>query len=80
MVKKMGLIVLLAALSGVASADPTCKVEHFLLFTWLDCTNTGGGGTTTVAPEMDPASTATGLTLALGGLVVLGARRARSAK
>ena len=37
---------------------------------------TGGGGTVTSAPEIDPESAAAALTLLAGGLAVLRARRA----
>jgi hypothetical protein len=78
MLKKIGFIVLLTALSGAASAGETCK--YFLGIFPYDCKSNGGGGGggPTVAPEIDLGSTAAGLTLALGGLVVLRARRARS--
>ncbi len=83
MLKKIGLIVLLTARSGAASAGQTCK--YFLGFFPYDCTSNGGGGGgggrgPTVAPEIDLGSTAAGLTLALGGLAVLRARRVRNPK
>jgi hypothetical protein len=76
--KKIGLTVLLAALSGVASAGESCKVEYFLWFPIEVCTPTGGdhgAKSTAVAPEIDSASAMSGLALALGGLAVLRARR-----
>ena len=77
MLKKIGLIALLTALSGAASAGETCK--YFLGIFPYDCKPTsGGGGGPKVAPEIDLGSTAAGLTLALGGLAVLRARRART--
>jgi hypothetical protein len=88
MLRKIGFIVLLTALSGAASAGGTCKYL-FGIFPY-DCTSSGGGGGgeggrgvrggPTAAPEIDLGSTAAGLTLALGGLVVLRGRRARSPK
>ena len=87
MLKKIGFIVLLAALSGTASAGETCK--YLLGIFPYDCTSSGGGGGgggrgarggPTAAPEIDLASTAAGVTLALGGLAVLRGRRARSPK
>jgi hypothetical protein len=84
MLKKIGFIVLLTALSGAASAGD-CK--HFLGVFPYDCTSSGGGGGgrgvrggPTAAPEIDLGSTAAGLTLALGGLAVLRARRVRNPK
>jgi hypothetical protein len=74
--KKIGFIAMLAALSGSASAGQTCK--YFLGILPYDCKPTTTGPT--IAPEFDLSSTAAGLTLALGGLVVLRARRARSPK
>jgi hypothetical protein len=74
--KKIGLAVLLAALSGVASAGESCRSIQILWITIPICTPTGGKGSDPVAaPEIDPASMLTGLTLALGGLAVLRGRR-----
>ena len=86
MLKKIGFIVLLTALSGAASAGETCK--YFLGVFPYDCTSSDHGDRgdrrdrdgPTAAPEIDLGSTAAGLTFALGGLVVLRARRARSPK
>jgi hypothetical protein len=76
-VKKIGLAVMLAALSGVASAKDSCKIEYFLWFPIEVCAHDhdGRGSSPTRAPEIDPASTLAGLTLALGGLAVLRGRR-----
>jgi hypothetical protein len=77
--RKIAFIVLLTAISSAASAGETCKYLFGILP--YDCKPTssgGGGGGPTVAPEIDLGSTAAGLTLALGGLAVLSARRARS--
>ena len=83
MSKKLGLAVLLATLSGVASASigaQSCKTEWFLWWSWQVCTPTdpGSGGGTAAAPEIDPASAMAGLTLVLGGLTVLRGRRSKS--
>jgi hypothetical protein len=84
MLKKIGFIVLLTALSGAASAGETCK--YLLGIFPYDCTSSGDGGGRgvrggpTAAPEIDLGSTAAGLTLALGGLVVLRTRRVRNPK
>jgi hypothetical protein len=83
MLKRIAFIALLTALSGAASAGQsgqsgqTCKYLLFIIP--YDCKPTTTGGPT-VAPEIDLGSTAAGLTLALGGLVVLRARRAQSEK
>jgi hypothetical protein len=80
MLKRIALIALLTALSGAASAGTPGQTCKYLLFVIpYDCKPTSTGGPT-VAPEIDLASTAAGLTFALGGLVVLRARRARSGK
>lgn len=62
--KKIGLAVLLAALSSTAFAKHSCKPGH-------DCDDPKP----VAAPEIDPASAMTGLTLALGALLVLRGRR-----
>jgi hypothetical protein len=79
--KKIGLALLLATLSGVASAhNESCKIEHFFWFTFDVCSPDGGKGNVAAAPEMDPASAMAGLTLVLGGLAVIGGRRYRNSK
>ncbi len=83
MVRKIGLAVLLAALSGVASAKDSCRIEYFLWFPIEVCNHDhdgghdhgGGGGSVNQAPELDSASALSGLTLALGGIAVLRGRR-----
>jgi hypothetical protein len=80
MLKKIGLIALLTGLSGAASAtNLTCKYFLGLPYDCKPTTPIVPVGPA-VAPEIDLGSTAAGLTLALGGLVVLRARRARSEK
>ena len=82
MTKKLGLAVLLLSLSGAASAGGTstsCQPIWFFgvnLNFWCSAPTppTQGSGPT-AAPEIDPASALSGLTLALGGLAVLRARR-----
>jgi len=83
MMKKIGLMVLLAAMSGVASAGGTgevCTTKYlfFGLISYRSCTH-GGGGTVS-APEIDPASAMAGLTLLMGGLAVLRGRRLNNTK
>jgi hypothetical protein len=75
MTKKVGLIVLLTALSGAASAAESCKVDHFLWFSFEVCSFHGGGSSTLAAPELDPGSALASLALAMGGLAVLRGRR-----
>lgn len=74
--KKLALAVVLAALSGVAAAGESCKVEYFLWFPIEVCTPTGPT-LPAAAPEIDPASAMAGLTLALGGLAVLRGRKSK---
>ena len=76
MLKKIGLITMLAALSGTASAGETC--QWFLGLIPYDCKPTTSGPV--AAPEFDFRSSVAGLTLVLGGLVVLRARRVRNSK
>jgi hypothetical protein len=81
--KKLGLAVLLLSLSGAASAGGTstsCQPIWFFgvnLNFWCSAPPPPGQGSggPAVAPEIDPASALSGLTLALGGLAVLRARR-----
>lgn len=84
MLKKIGFIVLLTALSGAASAGPACQSFWGIPY---DCHPTSGGGGgeggrggPTIAPEIDIGLAGAGLTLALGGLAVLRARRAQNTK
>lgn len=83
MIKKIGLMVLLATLSGAASARgpvETCTTKYlfFGLISYQSCPHTGGG--TVSAPEIDPASAMAGLTLLMGGLAVLRGRRFNNTK
>lgn len=81
MLKKIGLTVLLAALSGVASAGDSCKPIDIFGFEFNPCPpSTGHGSNPAPAPEIDPASAMAGLTLALGGLTVLRGRRTKNSK
>jgi hypothetical protein len=81
-VKKMGLAVLLLTLSGVASAGGTsCQPIWIFGFELNFCPSPPGNGSgPTAAPEIDPASVMSGLTLALGGLAVLRGRRFKNPK
>jgi hypothetical protein len=69
MLKKLGFAVLLAGLSAAASAGENFRHRTP---TWE------GGWRRVVAPEFDLGSAGAGLALALGGLVVLRARRMRN--
>jgi hypothetical protein len=74
--KKLGLAVLLATLSGVACAGETCSIDSIFWFPVRVCHSTGGSGSSpTATPEIDPASAVAGLTLVVGGLIVLRGRR-----
>jgi len=70
LVKAIGLAVLLASFASVSSAGPVtsiiCKIDPKF-----------GKICATKAPEVDPASAAAGLTLLMGGLVVLRGRRSK---
>jgi hypothetical protein len=80
MLKKIGITALLAALSGVASANGSCKPEQFWGLTVDACTPGHHHISSAVkAPEIDPASAAAALTLVLGGLAVIRSRRKNSA-
>jgi hypothetical protein len=80
MTKILCLAVVTAALSGTASAAP--RFEHRDFFDHNDRHEQRGGGTpqpapvsTQAAPEIDPASAMSALTMLASGLVVLRGRR-----
>jgi hypothetical protein len=81
MIKKLGLIALLAAVSGAANAGQVvCTIQYLwgIIPIGETCTSTGGnghGGSPAAAPEIDPGSAMAALTLVTGGLVVLRGRR-----
>ena len=86
MYKKMGWVILLAAISGLASAKGSCKSEWFLGFLPIDICTPGDrhhagdhdhDSSPKTAPEIDPASAIVAVSLALGGLAVLRDRRSR---
>jgi hypothetical protein len=87
MVKKIGLVLVLAALSSVASAGGSgssgfsCTTDYLNWFgikiPYEVCTS-NGGGSAAAAPEIDSASGVAGLTLVLGGLAVLRSRRSKA--
>ncbi len=78
--KKIGITVLLAALSGVASANDSCKIDQFLWFSFEVCTPVGHdhGSSPASAPEIDPGSAMAALTMLMGGLAVLRGRRSKN--
>jgi hypothetical protein len=84
MIRKMGLGILLAGMAFTASATPsssgvTCTKEHFLIWTWDSCTVTKTSPRVVAAPEIAPASAVAGLTLLIGGVLVLRGRRSKGA-
>jgi hypothetical protein len=70
MLKRIGWVVLLAAIAGTASASEVCK--YFLWFAY-DCHQVHTGPA--ITPELDPASAMGALGLALGALAVIRGRR-----
>ncbi len=66
------ILALILSLSGVSTVVYLAPPSF-----WGGPGHGGGGGGTVAAPEMDPASAATALTLLLGGVMVLRARKAR---
>jgi hypothetical protein len=80
-VRNLGFALVLATLSGAASAGEVCTTEKFLWFSVPVCTPTPDHHHGAVsAPEMDPASAMSALALALGGLAVLRARRFKNSE
>jgi hypothetical protein len=82
MVRKIALGILLASVAGAASAVPApggyvCTKESFWFWTWENCEKSKK---TVAAPEIDPASAMGGLTLMVGGLLVLRGRRSKVSK
>jgi hypothetical protein len=79
-VKKIGLVVALLAIAGVASADAgSSNCFHFLGFD-LFCKPAPQHPGPVSAPEIDPASAMAGLTMLAGGLAVLRGRRKKISK
>jgi hypothetical protein len=66
------ILALILSLSGVSTVVYLAPPSF-----WGGPGDGGHGGRSVVAPEMDPASAATALTLLLGGVMVLRARKAR---
>jgi hypothetical protein len=66
------ILALILSLSGVSTVVYLAPPSF-----WGGPGHGGRGGGSVAAPEMDPASAATALTLLLGGVTVLRARKAR---
>ncbi len=69
MTKIFGLALMLAALSGTASAAPDFIDFH---------DHHGNGGPPLSAPEIDPASAMSALTMLASGLVIVRGRRSKN--
>jgi hypothetical protein len=81
--KKIGLLILLATVGGVASASPPnyiCKTEYFWGVIPYEVCKVAKPSPALRAPEIDPASAAAGVTLLIGGLAVLRSRRSKIAR
>lgn len=86
MIKKIALSILLAGSTGVAFAAPAPALtshEGFFSFLGFEHKPSGDQGprgtqdAPAAAPEMDPASAISGLTLLVGGVAVMVASRRR---
>ena len=79
MVKKIALAIVLSSIAMVASAKEkeTCGLVWYGWLPVYECTTTKPVKVAN-APEIDPASAMGGLTLLLGGLVVLRGRRSKT--
>jgi hypothetical protein len=81
MVKKIALAIVLCSIATAASAKgkETCEWVWHGWLPVLECTK-DKPVTVAKAPEIDPASAMGGLTLLLGGLVVLRGRRSKTSE
>jgi hypothetical protein len=73
--RKISLAVVLMSVAGFASAGTGSNCKQVLWFTVC-----GPSGPAAQAPEIDPASAMTGLTMLAGGLTVLRGRRRKASK
>jgi hypothetical protein len=84
MVRKLALAIVLTSAAGVASAaafGETCTTHYFLgIFPYEVCTTTTPTRNPVAAPEIDASSAAAGLTLMIGGLIVVRGRRSKITK
>jgi LPXTG-motif cell wall-anchored protein len=78
-VRKIGLAVVLMAMTGVASAGGPGSSNCFHIL-WLDFCPWTPSPAPVQAPELDPASAMAGLTMLAGGLAVLRGRRKKNDK
>ena len=83
MVRKLALAIVLTSAAGMASAaafGETCTTHYLLgLFPYEVCTATPPRNPI-AAPEIDASSAAAGLTLMIGGLIVVRGRRSKITK
>lgn len=83
MLRKLALAIVLTSVAGIASARApgvTCTTHYFLgIFPYEVCKNTPPSNHVVAAPEIDAASAAAGLTLMIGGLIVVRGRRSKIA-
>jgi LPXTG-motif cell wall-anchored protein len=78
-VRKIGLAVVLMAITGVASAGGPGSSNCFQIL-WFDYCWSNPNPAPVKAPELDPASAMAGLTMLAGGLAVLRGRRRKSVR
>jgi hypothetical protein len=82
MLRNLALAVVLTSVAGIASArsndGTTCTTQYFLGFIPYEvCTHNPPSNPVVTAPEIDASSAAAGLTLMIGGLIVLRGRRSK---
>ena len=79
MIKKIGFLVLLAALSGAASARETCTIHQVMGYHYRACVpdDTGSDASPVVAPRINSTSVVAAFTVVLSGLTLLYNRRLR---
>jgi hypothetical protein len=74
--RKIGLVLALMTMAGIASAGDSNSDKCFHML-WFDFCPPTGKPDPVKAPEIDPSSAMAGLTLMLGGLAVLRGRRSK---
>ena len=77
MFKKTGVMVLLVALSGFASARETCTIHQVMGYHYRACVpdDTGSDASPVVAPRVNSTSLVATFTVLLSGLTLLYNRR-----